>query len=74
MVRWCTYPNIHFFVSISRSVVECARVQAFVCVVVCDMCDVRGGVCMCMCIVVVVVVVAVVVVRVLLCVVVVVLS
>ena len=25
----CTYPSIHFFVSRSRSVVDCARVQAF---------------------------------------------
>ena len=31
MVGWtrCTYPSIHFFVSRSRSVVDCARVQAF---------------------------------------------
>ena len=38
--RLCTYPSIHFFVSRSRSVVDCAHIQAFVCVV-CDMCGVR---------------------------------
>ena len=53
MVRRCTYPSIHFFVSRSRSVVDCARVQAFVCVV-CDMCGVRVvcvRVCVCVCVV-----------------------
>ena len=29
MVRRCTYPSIHFFVSRSRSVVDCAHIQAF---------------------------------------------
>ena len=38
MVRRCTYPSIHFFVSRSRSVARRVRVQAFVCVGVC-----RGG-------------------------------
>ena len=30
-VGWwrCTYPSIHFFVSRSRSVVDCAHIQAF---------------------------------------------
>ena len=29
MVRRCAYPSIHFFVSRSRSVVDCAHIQAF---------------------------------------------
>ena len=45
VVRRCTYPSIHFFVSRSRSVARRVRVQAFVCVVcVCAMC-VCVGVC-----------------------------
>ena len=40
MVRRCTYPSIHFFVSRSRSVVDCAL--GFVWYVWCE-----GGVCMC---------------------------
>ena len=37
VVRRCTYPSIHFFVSRSRSVARRVRVQAFVCGV-CAMC------------------------------------
>ena len=38
MVRRCTYPSIHFFVSRLRSVARRAHTQAFVCV--CGVCDV----------------------------------
>ena len=46
MVRRCTYPSIHFFVSRSRSVVDCAW---------CGMCGVRvvcvrACVCACACV------------------------
>ena len=43
MVRRCTYPSIHFFVSRSRSVVDCALCG----VVWYAWCE--GGVCTCMC-------------------------
>ena len=42
MVRRCTCPSVHFFVSRSRSVVDCAL--GFVWYVWCE-----GGVCVCMC-------------------------
>ena len=49
VVRRCTHPSIHFFVSRSQQVFDCARFQAFLCVL-CAMCvgasvGVCGGVC-----------------------------
>ena len=46
VVRRCAFPSIHFFVSRSRSVVDCAHRQALVCVwCVCNVCVV----CVCVC-------------------------
>ena len=61
MVRRCTYPSIHFFVSRSRSVVDCAlcgvvwyvwcegAVWCVVCVCICMCVDMVVRMCMCMC-------------------------